>query len=140
LSDCEHKQDTLVAKINQLKTEMHKDNWFGKIIDAIEIAGIGIAVGAVYIGIGACKVLVSQDQGDIKDDNKSIAADKMALEYDPGLSNKLKVLASGNNVMHQAADENVTGYNSTVKNIQGFDKSIDGILRALEDAGRGSHR
>lgn len=61
-----------------------------------------------------------------------------AENRDPELVNHLEELASGNNMMHQEANENVTGYNAMLKEMQGFDKSIEGIIAEISAAAQAS--
>ena len=41
-------------------------------------------------------------------------------------------------MMHQEANENVTGYNAMLKEMQGFDKSIEGIIAEMSAAAQAS--
>lgn len=133
LNACESKKNDLEAQLAHLKDEWNNTAWYNpkRIELAAEIAGVGIAIGAVYVGIGACEAAVALDKLQIKQDQEAVSKDEQKIRNDPALTNTLQMLSGGNNLMQSEANENITGYKSTQKEIEAFDKSIDGLIEEI---------
>jgi hypothetical protein len=127
LNSVESEKDNLVNKLNGLKDEWNGAPWYEKLAIAAEIGGIAIAIGAVYIAIGACEAAVAIDKGVVDTDQKNVARDKKGLLNDPGLTNTLAVLSSGNNLMQSEANQAVASYQAVQSSIRALDKAIGSI-------------
>ena len=76
LSSTESKLNSLDSELNNLKSEWSGAHWWTKIKLAAEIAGVGIAIGAVTLAVDTIKGFIDLDKQNIATDEKQVASDK----------------------------------------------------------------
>jgi len=131
LNSCENAKNDLENKLADLKSEMSHAHWYDKIKLAAEIAGVGIAIGAVYTGIGACEGAVKLDQSQLSSDQKQVKKDGQAIQNDPGLIKILQLLGIDNSAMNSQAGQGIAANQANANTLKSFEQSVDSMIKEL---------
>ena len=134
LSSVESKLNGLDSELNQLKSEWSGAHWWTKIKLAVEIAGVGVAIGAVSLAADTIKGFIDLDKDNIATDQKQVASDEKSLDNNSTLSAYVSLIATGSEEMANEGKQGLMLYQSQQNCEKTLYSAVDGLAQTISQA------
>lgn len=121
-------RDACQDRLNAYKKALDDAPWWKKTYYAAIIAGLGVALGYDDAAIFFAQTNLDNAKDALKGDEANIPILEQKIKNDPNLTSHLSWLSSSDNLLQQEASEGITNYKATVNALEGFNKSMEGLI------------
>lgn len=134
MNACQTEMDKLEAKLSTLKSEIGHAGFWKSIELAFEIAGVGIAIGAVATGYGACWCAVQCDKNSVNSDESALANVENEINNDPKIKDYLNMMSTGSSMVENQATAGIDAYKACTNVAEYLDSQVNAFAKALNSS------